>query len=143
MPYALKQVEVWAGDILNKTGMLARLLEGLSNVGAQLEFLISRRVTDTTFRVFLAPLSNAKQKKTARDLGLAPAGMSVLRIAGPDRAGLGSEIARAIADQGINVRGCTAAAVSKHFVLYLGFGSDPELKEATRIIRKLLAKRRR
>lgn len=140
MSYTLAQVEVWAADIVNKTGMLARLLEALTNAGAQLEFLISRRIDDTTFRTFLSPIAGARQRQAARDVGLSVANMSVLRIAGPDRQGLGAEITRAVADKGINVRGATAAAVAGKFVLYLGFGSDPELKDAARVIRALLSR---
>ncbi len=141
MPYTINKVDVWAGDILNRSGMLARVVEALTNAGAQLEFMIARRVNDKTSRVFLAPIKGAKQHRVASDVGLVRAsGMHSLRIEGPDRAGLGAAITRAVADNGINLRGASAAAIGKKAVFYLAVESDQNLREATRVVRKLLRK---
>ncbi len=141
MPYTIKKVEVWAGDILNRPGMLARVLEALTNAGAQLEFMIARRLNEKTSRVFLAPIKGVKQHRAASDVGLVRAsGMHSLRIEGPDRAGLGARITRAVADQGINLRGASAASVGQKAVFYLAVDSEPNLKEAMRVVRKVLGK---
>ncbi len=141
MPYTINKVDVWAGDILNRSGMLARVVEALTNAGAQLEFMIARRVNDKTSRVFLAPLKGAKQHRAASDVGLVRAsGMHSLRIEGPDRAGLGAAITRAVADNGINLRGASAAAIGKKAVFYLAMESEQSLREATQVVRKLLRK---
>lgn len=142
MAYSIKRIDVWAGDILNRPGMLARVLEAVSNAGAQLEFMIARKVTDNTSRVFVAPLKGAKQTRAAADVGMVRAdGMHALRIDGPDRPGLGAAVTRAVADAGINLRGASAAAVGKKAVLYLAFQSEEDLKKATTLIRKQLGKR--
>lgn len=65
MPYTIKKVEVWAGDILNRPGMLARVFEALTNAGAQLEFMIARRLNEKTSRVFLAPIQGVKRHLAA------------------------------------------------------------------------------
>jgi predicted amino acid-binding ACT domain protein len=142
--YTIKKVEVWVGDIRNRPGMLARVLEALTSAGAELEFLIARRVTENTSRVFLAPLKGVKQKRAADEVGLVPAvAMHSLRIEGPDRAGLGAEITRAVGDQGLNIRGVSAAAIGRKTVFYLAFEKEEETKTAARILRKLLGKRGR
>ncbi len=141
MPYTINKVDVWVGDILNRPGILARVIEALTNAGAQLEFMVARRVNDKTSRVFLAPIKGAKQHRAASDVGLVRAsGMHSLRIEGSDRAGLGAAITRAVADNGINLRGASAAAIGKKAVFYLAVESEQNLREATRVVRKLLRK---
>jgi len=141
MAYTVKKVDVWVGDILNRPGSLARVLEGLGNAGTELEFLIARRVSETTSRVFLAPIKGAKQQRAAADVGLVRATkMQSLRIEGPDRAGLGADITRAVADQGINLRGASAASIGRKAVCYLAVESEAEHKNAVRVVRKMLSK---
>ncbi len=144
MPYTISKVEVWAADILNRPGTLARVFEGLATAGAQLEFLIARRVNENTSRVFLAPIKGAKQQRAASDVGLTRAvGMYSLRIEGPDRSGLGAEITRAVANKGINLRGASAAAIGRKAVFYLAVETEQLRKDAIGVVRKLLSNRRR
>ncbi|MCG8403656.1 MAG: hypothetical protein MI923_00525 [Phycisphaerales bacterium] len=143
MAYTIKKVEVWAADIVNKPGMLARMLEGLTQAGAQLEFLIARRVTEHTSRVFIAPLKGKKQHQAAADVGLVPAaGMYAIRIDGPDRGGLGAEITRAVAAGGINIRGASSATLGRKNVFYLAFKTDEESKAATKVVKKALSRKK-
>lgn len=139
MPYTIKKVEVWAGDLLNRPGMLARVLEALAQAGAQLEFLVGRQVSKQTSRVFVSPLKGKKQRQTAAEVGLVPAtGMHSIRIEGPDRPGLGAEMARAVAAAGINIRGVSGATIGRKSVVYLAFNTGEEAAAATKAIRKLL-----
>jgi hypothetical protein len=141
MSYEVKKVDVWAGDILNRPGTLARVLEALTSVGVQLEFMVARQVNERTSRVFLAPIKGVKQKRAASDVGLVPAaGMHAVRIEGPDRAGLGANITRVVADQGVNLRGASAATIGNKAVFYLAVQSEQDQNETVRIARKLLKK---
>ncbi|MCK6482558.1 MAG: ACT domain-containing protein [Phycisphaerae bacterium] len=143
MTYRITRNEAWAGDIVNRPGMLARSLEALSLAGASLEFLIARRVNEDTSRVFVSPLRNTKQKNAARDIGMVPAaGMHVMRIDGPDKPGLAAQICRAVADRGVNIRGSSAAVLGRKVVLYLAFETEAELKEAMQATRKALKPKR-
>lgn len=142
MAFKIKPVEVWAADILNKPGMLARVLEGLSNAGAQLEFLIARKASESTSRVFVAPLTTAKQKRAALDVGLVPAkGMHAFQIEGPDRKGLGAHITREVASKGINLRGASAAAIGKKARFYLAFATEADAKSAMAAARKAVSRK--
>ncbi len=144
MAYTVSKVDVWVADIPNRSGTLAGVLEGLASAGAQLEFMIARRANEATSRVFLAPIKGAKQQRAASDVGLVRAeGMHSLRIEGPDRAGLGLEITRAVADKGINLRGASAAAIGRKAVFYLAVETEQHRKEALQVVRKLLAKKAR
>ncbi len=139
MPWKISKVETFAGDIMNRPGMLARVLENLANAGADLEFVIARRVSENTSRVFLSPISGAKQARAAADVGLnRAAGMHVLRIEGPDQPGLGARITRAIADAGVNMRGLSSASPGKGNICYIAFATAQDLAAATKAVRKVL-----
>lgn len=133
----IENVDVWAGDLMNRPERLARVLEALSAAGAALEFLVVRRVSERTSRVFIAPLKGKKQKQAADDVGLVPAeGIFTLRVVGSDRAGLGAEITRCVAAAGINIRGASAATIGKKNAFYLGFKTEAERKAAARALRR-------
>ena len=137
----IENIEVWAGDVMNRPERLARVLEALSAAGASLEFLVARRVTERTSRIFVAPLKGKKQKQAATDVGLVPAeGMFVIRVIGSDRQGLGAELTRCIAAAGINIRGASAASIGKKNAFYFGFKTRDECKEAARVLRRQLSK---
>lgn len=143
MSFKISSVRPFVVDVVNRPGMLARVLEALRNAGANLEFVIARRVTQNTARLFVAPLKGAKQLRAAAEVGLRPAGtLHTLRIAGPDRAGAGSEITRAIADAGLNIRGLSAAAVGKQSVCYVAFALADDAARAAGIVRKALSRKR-
>lgn len=141
MAYKIGKATVWAGDVMNRPGQLARVLETLSSAGADLEFVVARRVSPNTSRVFLAPLRSPRERRAADAIGLVPAGgMHVLRIEGPNRAGIGAALTRSVADAGINLRGLSGAVIAKKLVCYLAFESESDAGPATRAIRKSLAR---
>lgn len=140
MSYRVKPVEVFAADVMNRPGMLARVLEALSNAGANLEFVIARRVTENTSRVFVAPLKGAKQLRAADDVGMRrAAGMHAVRIEGPDRPGLGARITRGIAAAGLNIRGLSAASPGRNNLCYVAFATTDEAALAVRTLKKILS----
>jgi hypothetical protein len=141
MAYTIKKVEVWAGEIADRPGGLAATLSAMSNAGANLEFLVSRRAPDKpgTGVVFLTPIRGAKQKTAAQQAGLSTTGtLNSVRVEGPDRAGLGTKMATALADAGINLRGVSAAALGRRAVTYFAFDSAADADTAIRTLRKAL-----
>lgn len=142
MAQAIKSVEVYAADIMNRPGSLARVLEALAAGGANLEFVIARQVNDNTSRVFVAPLKGAKQLRAAGDVGLTKAkGMYAICVTGGDKAGLGAAITRRIASAGINIRGLSSGSIAKKNVCYIAFSSAEDAKRAAGAIKKALRKR--
>ncbi len=82
--------------------------------------------------------------QAAADVGLVPAdGMHSIRVDGPDRAGLGAQITRAVASAGINIRGASAATLGRKNVFYLAFKTNDEATAAAKVVRKLLAAKKR
>lgn len=141
MAYTVKKVEVWAGEVADRPGGVADKMEALSAAGANLEFVIARRAADKpgTGVVFVTPVKGAKQKSAAQNAGLATsASLQSVRVEGPDRAGLGAKMTRAIADAGINLRGLSAAALGRRSISYLAFDNDADADNAVRALRKAL-----
>ena len=140
MPYEVSKVEVWAGDIPNQPGTLANVLEAVSNAGTNLEFLIARKVDDNTSRVFMAPVKGRSQK-AASAAGFAKAdGLYGIRIAGPDKPGIGAHLTRAVADAGVNLRGASAAAMGKNAIFYIAVESEADLKTAMKAAKSGLSR---
>ncbi len=139
MAIQISRVDVWAGDMADRPGGLAKKLEALAEAGASLEFVIARRRPEKPGLgvVFLAPVRGPRQIRAARKAGLSkPARLYSLRLEGPDKPGLGARISDAIAEAGINMRGLSAAAIGRKCVVYLAFDRDADAKMASRILKK-------
>lgn len=141
MAYSIKKVDVWAGEIADRPGGLGEKLSALSNAGANLEFLVSRRAPDKpgTGVVFVTPVTGAKQKKAAQEAGLSTSdSLRAVRVEGPDRAGLGMKMTSALADANLNLRGVSAAALGRRAVTYFAFDSASDADAAIRALKKAL-----
>lgn len=141
MAYAIKKVDVWAAEIDDRPGGLADKLEALANAGASIEFIIGRRQADKpgTGVVFLTAVKGARQTRAAREAGFSPAeSLSSVRVEGPDRAGLGMKMTRALADAGINLRGVSGAALGRRSATYFAFDDAGDADRAIKLLKKTL-----
>jgi len=139
MPFTVDRVDVWAGAIKDQPGGLAAVLDALTEAGANLEFLIARRDAPGTGVVFMAPLTGAAQVRAAKALGLKKAeSLQSLRVAGPDKPGLGAKITGAVAAAGVNLRGMSAAAMGRKCVVYFAFDSRKDANTTQLLLKKIL-----
>ena len=139
MAYKVDRVDVWAGPIKDRPGTAAKVLNGLADAGANLEFVIARRDKKGTGVIFLAPLKGAKQTKVAKALLLSKAeSLQSLRLEGPDKPGLGAQITCALAEAGINLRGLSAAALGRRSVVYFAFDNRQDANKAKAVLKKVL-----
>jgi len=125
--------EVWAGELADSPGGLANVLGGLAGGGADLEFVIARRDPANPGRgqVFVTPIKGARGETAAGAAGLSRAeDVATLRVEGADKAGVRNKMMRAIADEGINVRGVSAAVIGGKFIAYIGFDSTEDAQRA-------------
>jgi ACT domain-containing protein len=136
----IAKVDVWAATIKDRPGGLAEKLVPLSKAGANLAFVIARRQADRPGKgvVFVTPIKGGKQIAAAKKAGFKRSrSLRSLVIRGPDRRGLGSKMAAALGQAGINLRGLSAAAVGKEFVAYFAFDKLSDSAKAARILRKI------
>lgn len=140
MPLKVKRVDTWAASLRDQPGSLAGSLSALAGAGVNLEFVIARRAPDQpgTGVVFVTPIKRTAGCRAARQAGFKKTvSLHTVRIEGPDRKGQGAKIARALAGQGLNLRGFSGAAIKKSFVAHIAFDSDADAGKAMRILRGL------
>ena len=131
---------VWAGDISDQPGGLAEVLGALAAGGANLEFVIARRRAEMPGQgvVFVAPVKGKAVQNAAAKVGLSKAeNVPTLRVEGADRPGMGEKMLRAIADQGINLRGVSGGVIGRRFVAYLGFDKPEDASNAAKALKKI------
>ena len=135
------KIDVWTGEIEDRSGGLADKIEAVTEAGANLEFVIARRASERPAMglVFMAPLQGAAQRRAARAAGMQKArNVYTLRIEGPNRPGLGAAITRAVADAGINMRGMSGTGLGRRCAIYLSFDNSADTEKARRVLKKAL-----
>jgi hypothetical protein len=140
MALKIQKVETWVAALEDKPGNLAAKLSALSKAGANLEFVLARRAPDKpgTGVVFVTPISGAAQSKAAGEADFRKTkSLHALRVEGPDRKGEGARMARALAEEGLNLRGLSAATIGKQFVAHIAVDTPAEVTKAARILRSL------
>jgi len=141
----VKAIKLWRKEIEDRAGTLADVLEPLADAGLDLQVVMGYRYPGQPGRaaVELAPVAGRKELLRAREVGLAVAGIPALRVEGDNRAGLGSNFARALADAGISLDFLVAQVVGRRFSAVIGFANEAEARKAAGIIRRSAARRKK
>lgn len=136
----VERVDTWATDMKDAPGGLAEKLEALQAAGVNLEFAIARRRPERKGAgvVFVTPIRGTAQCRAARKAGFEKTrSLHTLRIEGADRAGMGAQIAQALADKGLNLRGLSAAAIGRKFVAHIALDTAADATKAARVLKAL------
>ena len=142
MALKVSKADVWAVTIDDRPGGAAEKLEMLSKAGANLEMLLARRTAENPGKgvMFVTPLKGKKAVDAAQQSGMGkPENIHSIRIEGGDKPGLGSKIARALSEAGINFRGMSAIAIGKKFVSFVALDSADDQARAISTLKKLKA----
>lgn len=139
MELIVERVDVWAASIKDKPGGLTRILTGLSEAGADLDFIIARRAAEKpgTGVVFVTPLRGDREVAAAADLGFnVTSSVHSVRIEGDNRPGVAAELTGKLAAEGINLRGLSVAVIGARFIFYIGLDSAEDAKKALNILQQ-------
>jgi len=137
MVYRVELVDVWSGEIADEPGSLCKKLLPLNNSGINLEFLLARRDKSGRALVFIAPIKGVAHARVAKANGLKKdVKLAALRVSGPDKKGLGTEITDALGSAGINLRGISAMAVEKNSVFWLAFDGRKDAIKGRQVLRR-------
>ncbi|MBV8814560.1 MAG: ACT domain-containing protein [Verrucomicrobia bacterium] len=142
MSLTVTKVDVWAAEVEDSPGGLAKLLSALAGAGANLDCVIARRDHSKPGKgvAFLTPVKGTGPRKAAKTGGLAPAGkLTTLRIEGDDEPGLGSRIASAIAEAGVNLHGLSGMVMGRKFVAYISVDQPADAAKTSRALKALAA----
>jgi len=135
-----QRVDTWAAVIKDKPGALAAKLKALSAAGVNLEFVIARRAPERrgTGVVFVTPIKSPKQSRAAGAVGFKKTkSQHTLRVEGINKRGQGARLSQVLADQGLNLRGLSAAAIGNKFVCHIAVDAEADANKAVRILRGL------
>ena len=139
MAFEIGKVDVWVGELSDRPRALTKKLEILTQAGANLEFVIARRDKRGKAVVFMSPLTGVAQVNAAKEVGLSKASrMHTIRVVGPNQAGLGEQITRALAERGLNLRGLSAAVIGGRSITYIRLSNVDDARTARQALKTLL-----
>lgn len=136
MDQIVERVNVWSARVVDKPGAVSSILKGLSEAGADLDFIIARRAPEKPGEgvVFLSPLRGDREVRAASILGFnVTTSVASVRVEADNVPGAAGRLADLIAEAGINARSFSVAVIGKRFIAYVGFDSpkDAELAAST------------
>jgi hypothetical protein len=140
MALKVTKTDVWAVEIQDQPGGLAKVMETIAAAGANLQCVIARRQPDKpgTGVAFVTPLTGEKVLAAAATVGFKETQrIATLKVEGPDRPGMGAQMAKAIAGAGVNLRGVSAVAMGPKFVSYFGFDNWDDANKAAEALKAL------
>ena len=140
MNLKVKRVDVWSASIDDKPGGLGKVLAGLKDAGADLDFIIARRAPDKPGSgvVFVTPLRGDAVIAAASMLGFnVTSSIKSLRVEGDNRAGVAADLTEKLAAAGINLHGFSGAVIGERFILFIGLDTDADATKAATIIEQL------
>jgi hypothetical protein len=142
MAVTVKKVTLWRTEVQNKPGALSSVLAPLAEAGADLQVVMGYRYHGGEHKaaVEVCPVSGKKSTTAASKAGLAASAIPTLLVQGDNQPGLGSAIAQAIAEAGINVTFLVAQVINKRFSAVMGFEDEAASKHATTLIKKAVKK---
>lgn len=137
MAITAKKVTVWRKEVTNTPGVLADVLAPLAAAGANLRVVMGYAFPGEPTRaaVEVFPIAGKKVTSTARAAGLSASPIACLLVEGDDRAGLGADMARAVAAAGVNISFVVAESVGRKFSAVFGFENDAAAMTAAKAIR--------
>lgn len=139
MDLLMERVDVWAATIQDRPGGLAEVLATLREAGADLQTIIARRSPEEPGKgvVFVTPLQNDREIRAAAQVGFDVTRiLHAVRVMGPDRPGVAAELAQALADGGVNLRGFSASVIGTQFVAYVAVDTLDDADKAMEILQK-------
>lgn len=139
MNLIVERVDVWAAAIRDEPGGLAKVLSGLKDAGADLDFVIARRALEQPGKgvVFVTPLRGDAEVRAASTLGFnVTSSLKSLRVQGDNKPGVAAVLTEKLAAAGINLHGFSAAVIGARFIIYISFDSPEDAASAEEILKK-------
>lgn len=130
-------VNVWAASIPDEPGGLARVLAGLREAGADLDFCIARRAPEKpgTGVVFITPLRGDREIEAASLLGFnVTKSLHSVRVEGENAPGIAALLDEKLSAAGINLHSFSGAVIGTRFILYFGLDNDQDAQKTCEIL---------
>jgi hypothetical protein len=137
MGFKLDRVHVWKAEVADRAGGVMAKLAFLAQAGANLEFVLSKRMTDQggSGVLYVAPISGPIQTRAAKAAGMEEThDLFVLRVEGDNEAGLAHRLTQAWATAGISMQELTLCVLGSKFVGYAAFDTVQDSNRAAAIL---------
>jgi hypothetical protein len=137
MSFKMDRVHVWAVEVKDEPGGVARSLSKLDEAGADLEYVYTQRLSDKPGQGVLcvAPITGITQMKAAKAAGMHEVNDPiVMRVEGDNTAGLAHRLKHAWAAAGINVHGSMLTVIGTKFVGFVTFDTVEDANKAARLL---------
>jgi hypothetical protein len=141
MPVRVKPITLWRTEVEHRQGELARTLEPLAAVRANLQAVMGYRLPGDRARaaIEIFPVAGARTLAAAQAAGLREAPISAIAVEGDDRPGLGHALAKALADAGINLDFFVGLATGGRHATVIGFETREDADRALPLIKRAAA----
>lgn len=138
MPIRITPITLWRAEVENQPGALARILEPLASVRADLKVLMGYRLPGDHARaaIELYPVTGTRVMSAARAVGLNEARTSALLIEDDNRVGLGHAIASRLAAAGIDIEFLVAQVSGGRHSTVIGFENPDDAARAVPLIKQ-------
>lgn len=140
MKLIIERVNVWAASIPDEPGALARILAGLREAGADLDFCIARRAPEKpgTGVVFVTPLRGDKEIEAASILGFnVTKSLQSVRVEGDNAPGIAATLTEKLAAAGINLHSFSGAVIGARFIFYIAVDNEADAAKACAILQQV------
>ena len=139
MELNVERVDVWAATIDDQPGGLAKVLSALRDAGADLQFVVARRTPEAAGKgiVFVAPLQGEAEIRSATQVGFSvTTSLHSVRVMGLDELGIIAQLTQMLAEEGVNLRGVSAAVLGTQFIAYLALDSSDDAEKTMNILQR-------
>ena len=137
MGFKLDRVHIWSGEVLDQAGGVANKLALLAQAGANLEYILTRRLVSKPGAgvLYVAPVTGPAQVRAARSMGLTESHDTVvLRVEGDNQAGLAHRLTQQWAVEGLSLHGLMMSVLGEKFVGYVSFDTVGDANRAAAIL---------
>ena len=134
----VQRVDTWAASIEDKPGALAAKLKALAAGGVNLEFVVARRADPGKGVVFVTPVTGGPQIAAAGAAGFQKtSSLHTVRVEGPDKPGQGALVVQTLANEGLNLRGVSAAAIGNQFICHIALDTESAVTKAVNALQNI------
>ncbi len=140
MSLKVEKVDTWAASVTDAPGRIATLLSTLSKSGVNLELVLARRSQERpgTGVILVRPIEGAAAVRAAHEAGFRKTiYLHTVRVEGPDKPGEGQRVIGALAKEGLNLSGLSAAVVDHKYVAHLALDTEADAERALAVLQKL------
>jgi hypothetical protein len=134
MALTVKKLNLWRCEKPNQAGSLREALEPVAAAGCDLQVVMGYRLPESRQEaaIEIFPVKGKKGQAAATAAGFRPAGLPCLLVTGPNRVGLGHDLAQRLSGAGININFLVTQVLGRQFTSVMGFDSDADASAAAK-----------